>query len=124
MQENTKSYSPTRNNMMDRNDNNPRVYASNFDDIGSGPTVQVNVRNPKLTRLEKRAIIKHQLQNNFPVGNVLIFGFIFILIGFAGIGLQIAIIVNQGPGYYIGNGIWGGFFAILNGLIKLNICKK
>lgn len=107
--------------MNDISNNSPAVYISRFDDIHGGESTN-NVRNPKLTRKEKRAIIKHQLQNNLPAKNVVFFGIIFILIGLTAIGLQIALIVYKSAGFHIGNGIWGGGFAILNGLIKLNIC--
>lgn len=73
------------------------------------------------TTRDKRELIKHQLQTNFPTILTIVIGLVLILIGLAGIGLQIALIINMALNYKIGNGIWGGFFSILNGLIKLNM---
>jgi hypothetical protein len=73
------------------------------------------------TLRDKRELIKHQLEINFPNKLTIVIGVVLILIGLAGIGLQIALIINMALNYKIGNGIWGGFFSILNGLIKLNM---
>ena len=73
--------------------------------------------------VDKRAIIKHQLETNFPTKTTVIYGLELVIIGLAGIGLQIGLIVNNGVHYEYGNGIWGGFFALVNGLIRLNMGK-
>lgn len=72
---------------------------------------------------DKREIIKRQIETNFPTKITITTGLILILIGLAGIGLQIGLIVNNGVHYEYGNGIWGGFLALINGLIRLNMGK-
>lgn len=72
---------------------------------------------------EKRELIKNQLETSFPTITTYLYSLLFIGVGLAGIGLHIGLIVNQGLHYEIGNGIWGGLFAVINGLIKLNLGK-
>lgn len=86
-------------------------------------TKKIKQKN-KLTIEEKRDIIRYNLATNLPIYLPIIFGTILCLIGLSGISLQICLIINQSINYEIGNGIWGGFFAILNGLIKINIGKS
>ena len=71
--------------------------------------------------IDKREIIKRQLETNFPMKTTVLFGSELVLIGIVGIFLQIGLIANKALNYEIGNGIWGGFFAILNGLVRLNM---
>lgn len=80
-------------------------------------------RKKKLTVEEKREIIKERLRNNFPIEYVFHFAIVFIEVGFVEIGLQAALIWDRAPLYFIGSGIWGGLFAILNGLLKFYLCK-
>lgn len=105
--------------------------ANKKDKINNLQNVQVKVEAmsnqksmPKLTRVEKRAIIQELLRTNFPFKSVLFFGMSFVLIGLAAVTLQIILIANQSPGSNIAGGIWGGFFAFLNGLHRLILCKK
>ena len=96
---------------------------STTDDSTTTSAKTKKIKN-KLTIEEKRDIIRYNLATNLPVYLPIIFGTILILIGLSGISLQICLIINKSINYEIGNGIWGGFFAILNGLIKLNIGKS
>lgn len=73
--------------------------------------------------MKKRELMIKQLEANFPTKTTLIFSLMFIAIGLSAIGLQIVLIVNEAFNYKIANGIWGGFFAIFNGLFKLNMGK-
>ena len=99
-------------NMKDSNRISPTASFNNEQNYSLGnPTV------------DKRAIIKHQLETNFPTKTTVLFGLELVIIGLAGIGLQIGLIVNNGVHYEYGNGIWGGFFALVNGLIRLNMGK-
>ena len=72
----------------------------------------------------RREIIQHQkeyitrrLKENFPLLYIVVFLSCSILIGAIQIILQIILIVNKSPLYYIGHGIWGGFFTIMIGLL-------
>lgn len=69
----------------------------------------------------RREILMKKLQTNFPIITVILFGSAFLIIGLAAISLQIVLIVNAAYNYGIGNGIWGGFFALLNGFMKFNM---
>lgn len=89
----------------------------------SDPTTSIYQSNITYSRAEKREIIKRQLETNFPTKSAFLFGAMFTGIGISGICLQIVLIVNQALNYEIGNGIWGGCFAIFNGLIKINMGK-
>lgn len=93
------------------------------DSMTTANTTKTKTKN-KLTIEEKRDIIRYNLATNLPVYLPIIFGTILILIGLSGICLQIWLILNKSINSEIGNGIWGGIFAILNGLIKLNIGKS
>lgn len=84
---------------------------------------QMYVNYPNTYNEDKREIIKRQLQTSFPTKTTILFGFIPIIIGITAIGLQIGLIVNNAIHSEIGNGIWGGIFAIVNGLIRLNMGK-
>jgi len=83
----------------------------------------VNYQVPNRSSLleMKRENIKNHLNTNFPTIITCVYAFLFIAIGLSAIGLQAALISNMALNYQIGNGIWGGFFAIVNGLIKLNM---
>lgn len=78
-------------------------------------------RSKRVTLDEKFEFITDRLQNHFPIKTVYVIGVIMILIGIAAIVLQIILIVNQAIHYEIGNGIWGGCFAIISGLLKINM---
>lgn len=83
--------------------------------------VKIDIENLKPSREEKRAIIIYRLKNNFPMLLVLFFAIAFILIGVAAIGLEIVLIEKKALNYHLANGIWGGLFSILNGLLKVNL---
>lgn len=85
-------------------------------------TEEKHADSPPTTE-EKRDIIKHQLKNNFPVKTVLTFGVAFISLGVAAISLDVALITFKAVNYQLGNGVWAGCSAILNGLTKMNQCK-
>lgn len=80
-------------------------------------------KSKKPTIVDKRIMIKERLDKNFPSMTVLYYAHVFIGIGLTAIGLQIALIANKAVLYRMGNGIWGGCFAIINGLIKLYLCN-
>ena len=84
---------------------------------------QMYVNYPNTYNEDKREIIKRQLETSFPTKTTILFGFIPIIIGITAIGLQIGLLVNNAIHCEIGNGIWGGIFAIINGLIRLNMGK-
>ena len=69
----------------------------------------------------RREILMKKLQTNFPIITAILFGSAFLIIGLAAISLQIVLIVNTAYNYGICNGIWGGFFALLNGSMKFNM---
>lgn len=100
-----------------KNSSNPRRL-----ELGSALPLCFNRRsNDKLDKEEKREITKDQLAVNFPTYLTLSFGLIYLLIGLVAIALQVVLIFNMALNYEIANGIWGGFFAILNGFIKLTM---
>ena len=89
----------------------------------SKTSVETQTDFPKrLTIEEKRVIIQHQLDTNFPGKTVFLTGLIFIIVGYAEIALHLALSVYLGIFYKVGHGIWGGFFCVLNGLLKFNLC--
>jgi len=73
------------------------------------------------TTAEKRELLRIKLKNDIPTKMVIFFGIVFILIGLVSIGLEIALIHYRALNYKLANGIWGGYFSILNGLIKINL---
>jgi hypothetical protein len=75
----------------------------------------------KPTLAEKKDYITSQLLESFPEKTTAITAIILVLIGLAAIALQAVLIVNTAVNYEIGNGIWGGCFAIISGFIKLNL---
>lgn len=84
----------------------------------------VEKRNKKkLTTAEKRKFIKQQIETSFPGVTLFYYAHVFIGFGVTAIVLQSILIANKAPLSKIGNGIWGGCFAILNGVIKLIFCK-
>ena len=96
---------------------------SENDDLDVPVMVNSNEPKAKLTRPEKRVIIKKLLKNNLPVKNLLFFGTTVALVGLAGIALQIVLIWNQSPGSYWAGGIWGGIGAFLIGFLRLVLCN-
>lgn len=92
--------------------------------------VEVSLKSSKIASDEpnrksidaKRDLMKMKLETNFPLLTTLIFALVFIEIGLAAIALQIGLVINMALNHQIGNGFWGGIFAIVNGLIKLNMC--
>ena len=95
--------------------------SSSSTDESTTPVKQTDNETP--TTEEKRDIIKHQLKNNFPVKTVLTVGMAFISLGVASISLDVALITFKAVNYQLGNGVWAGCSAILNGLTKMNQCN-
>lgn len=85
------------------------------------PSSLPDQKKQKLTIEEKREITEHQLACNFPTCLPIFFGVVYLTIGVTAMGLQIWLIVNMSVNHFIANGLWGGLFAITNGLIKLNM---
>lgn len=83
------------------------------------PTVFVDIKNLKPTLDEKRAIIKTRLEIRFPLVITSIFAILLILIGLAAIGLELVLIHFRAVNYKFANGIWGGYFCIVNGFLKI-----
>lgn len=77
----------------------------------------------KLSIAEKRVIIEERLKNNLPRDTIIYFAVFFIEIGLVGIALQIALMVYDAPLNRMGNGIWGGLFAIGNSCLKIYLSK-
>lgn len=78
-------------------------------------------QNQRLTLTEKQEFVSDKLKTRFPIKITLFTGLAMILIGMSAIVLEIILIVNKAMNYQIGNGIWGGCFAIISGLLKLNM---
>lgn len=83
----------------------------------------IDLENLIPTIEEKRQIIKYLLRHNFPIRRFLFFTFLFLLIGVAAIALEVVLIVDKTVNYKLANGIWAGFFSIVNGLSKLLLRK-
>lgn len=87
------------------------------------PTVFVDIKNLKPTLDEKRAIIKTRLEIRFPLVITSIFAILLILIGLAAIALELVLIHFRAVNYKFANGIWGGYFCIVNGFLKIILGK-
>lgn len=95
--------------------------ASLVSSVYLSPSSLPDQKKQKLTIEEKREITEHQLACNFPTCLPIFFGVVYLTIGVTAMGLQIWLIVNMSVNHFIANGLWGGLFAITNGLIKLNM---
>jgi hypothetical protein len=82
-----------------------------------------NKTSKKPTIEEKREIIQDLLETHFPSSTIFYFAISYCELGLAAIGLQSALIAYDAPLSRIGNGIWGGILAMLNGLLKLYMCN-
>lgn len=111
-------------NFTNLNIEDPKQSQTQTGDLEVTRGLETSRRKKKLSTEEKRELIRRQLATNFPTKTLFFFSIVYFIIGFSGIGLQIALICYKAIGYEIGNGIWGGSFAIFNGLIKLNLCNN
>lgn len=93
------------------------------DDSKAPPPPDVDLENLIPTIEEKRKIIKYLLKHNFPIRPYLFFTLCFLLIGVAAIALEVVLIIDGALNYKIANGIWAGFFSIVNGSSKLLLCN-
>lgn len=116
---------------IDPNPRSPRQHAPPIpgdysNNIQPPPqSTQPGKKKKKLLNLpsvdEKREMHIYELKTNFPTKTVIGFACLFACIGLAAIGLQITLMVNQAVNWYWANGIWGGFLALCNAGIKLNL---
>ena len=111
-------------NFTNLNIEDPKQSQTQTGDLEVTRGLETSRRKKKLSTEEKRELIRRQLTSNFPTKTLFFFSIVYFIIGFSGIGLQIALICYKAIGYEIGNGIWGGAFAVFNGLIKLNLCNN
>lgn len=67
--------------------------------------------------LKRRLFIEQRLREHYPTRFCLFYSIAIILIGIIELTLQVLIIVEKSPLYYISNGIWGGVGCILVGIL-------
>lgn len=108
---------------MNKNDNNIGASNSTTSSQSKNKSSNKKSKKPKPTTKEKIEYVKIRLKNNFPSKVTFVVGLLHVLIGLAAIAIQIFLITNVAINYTLGGGIWGGFFAVVSGLIKLNLCK-
>lgn len=101
---------------------NKQVNSNNNSTNNSKTVESRNKKKP--TTAEKRKFIKQQIETSFPGVTLFYYAHVFIGFGVTAIVLQSILIANKAPLSRIGNEIWGGCFAILNGVIKLIFCKN
>ena len=70
-----------------------------------------------------REYIERRLKQNMPTKLLLSIAFSLILIGLVELALQIVLIVESGPLYYIAHGIWGALVSFMFAAVCLLLCK-
>lgn len=75
-------------------------------------------------KLLHRHYVQHRLNKCFPIYFVIAFALAIFLAGLTELILQIVLIVNSGPLYFVGHGIWGGVISFIYGFMCLVLSKR
>ena len=72
---------------------------------------------------QKTQIQKNQLEQNYPVKYVLCHSIIMIILSITVIVIQVLMIIEKSPNYFVGSGIWVGVFFLIAACLAMVLSK-